>query len=72
MKLQLQLFIEGSQIELHDNESVTLTQTYLQILQEHLTYLLQKLTTKFSNTFTNLKYQYKILGQRKENKQFYF
>ena len=45
MKLQLQLFIEGSQIELHDNESVTLTQTLQDILD------IQKVFTDFTRTF---------------------
>ena len=44
-KLQLQLFIEGKQVELHDNESVTLTQT-LQNVRD-----ISKIFTDFTQTF---------------------
>jgi len=43
--LDLQLFIEGEQVELHDNESVTLTQT-LQNVRD-----IQKIFTDFTQTF---------------------
>ena len=43
--LNLQLFIEGEQVELHDNESVTLTQS-LQNVRD-----IQKIFTDFTQTF---------------------
>ncbi len=43
--IQLQLFIEGEQVELHDNESVTLTQSLQDILD------IQKVFTEFTRTF---------------------
>lgn len=43
--IQLQLYIEGEQVELHDNESVTLTQSLQDVLD------LQKIFTDFSRTF---------------------
>ena len=43
--IQLQLYIEGQQVELHDNESVTLTQSLQDVLD------LQKIFTDFSRTF---------------------
>lgn len=43
--LGLQLFVEGQQVELHDNESITLTQT-LQDIRD-----IQKIFTDFSRTF---------------------
>lgn len=43
--LDLQLFIEGQQVELHDNESVTLTQT-LQNVRD-----IKKIFTDFTQTF---------------------
>lgn len=43
--VQLQLFIEGEQVELHDNESVTLTQSLQDILD------IQKVFTEFTRTF---------------------
>ena len=44
-KLLLQLYIEGELVELHDNESVTLTQSLQDILD------LQKVFTDFTRTF---------------------
>ena len=43
--IQLQLYIEGEQVELHDNETVTLTQSLQDVLD------LQKIFTDFSRTF---------------------
>ena len=43
--IQLQLYIEGEQVELHDNESITLTQSLQDVLD------LQKIFTDFSRTF---------------------
>jgi len=43
--IQLQLYIEGQEVELHDNESVTLTQSLQDVLD------LQKIFTDFSRTF---------------------
>ena len=43
--LELQLYIEGEQVELHDNESITLTQT-LQNVKD-----IQKIFTDFTQTF---------------------
>lgn len=44
--LQLQLFIEGKRVELHDDESVTLTQTIQDVMD------LQKIFTDFTRTFS--------------------
>ena len=43
--VQLQLFIEGQEVELHDNESVTLTQTLQDVLD------IQKIYTDYTRTF---------------------
>jgi hypothetical protein len=43
--LQLQLFIEGKQVELHDNESISLTQTLQDVLD------VQKVFTDYTRTF---------------------
>ena len=43
--VQLQLYIEGKQVELHDNESVTLTQTLQDVLD------IQKIYTDYTRTF---------------------
>lgn len=43
--VQLQLFIEGKEVELHENESVTLTQTLQDVLD------IQKVYTDYTRTF---------------------
>ena len=43
--VQLQLFVEGKEVELHDNESVTLTQTLQDVLD------IQKVFTDYTRTF---------------------
>ena len=45
MQLQLQLYIEGQQVELHDNESVVLNQS-LQNVRD-----IKKIFTDFTQTF---------------------
>ena len=43
--LQLQLYIDGQEVELHDNESVVLTQSLQDVLD------IQKVFTDYSRTF---------------------